>query len=111
MGEPEVITLYRIVRTATPTADDMRSYAELGTPLRRDDSESRRLAQGISLFGSLERARRQAHGKPWLGDAFLVELAIPAHQFQLEQTGRRGHYTLWGEAHAILKCVQRVERA
>lgn len=69
----------------------------------------RRLATGISVFGSLERARKQAKGKPWLGDAFLAELVIPTGQFQVEKTGGRDHYTLWGDAHAILRYVRSVE--
>lgn len=104
-----VITLYRIVRTGSPTVDDMRSYADLGIPLRRDDPASRRRAGGISLFDSLEQARRQARGKPWLGNAFIATLEIPADRFQIERTGGRGHYTLWGAPHAILSHVRRVE--
>src|SRR5699024_8955778 len=96
------ITLYRIIRTPTATADDMRSYAESGIPLRRDDPESRRLACGISLFDSLERARRQAQRKPWLGNAYIARLEIPFGMFQIEKTGGSGHHTLWGDAHAIL---------
>lgn len=106
-----VITLYRIIRTDSPTVDDMRSYAELGIPLRRDDPASRRRARGISLFDSLEQARRQARGKPWLGDAFIATLEMPADRFRIERTGGRGHYTLWGEPHAILSHVRRVEHA
>lgn len=107
----EFITLYRIVRTNPPTVDDMRSYAELGIPLLRDDPESRRLARGISLFDSLRQARHLAHRKRWLGNAFIAELAIPVGSFQLERTGGRGHYTLWGDPHAILSCARRIEPA
>ncbi len=106
-----VVIFYRITRTDTPTVNDMRSHVELGIPLRRDDPESRRRASGISLFDSLEQARRQARGKPWLGNAFIAELEIPQDRFQIEKTGGRGHYTLWGNPHAILSYVRRIERA
>lgn len=104
------VILYRIVLTDPPTIDDMRSYEELGIPLRRDDPESRRLARGISLFDSLERARKQARRKPWLGNAFIVEMVIPAGRFQIEPTAGPGHYTAWGEPGAMLDCVRRVDR-
>lgn len=89
----------------------MRSYAELGIPLRHDSPEARHRARGISLFDSKEQARHQAQGKPWVGNAFIAELVIPIDRFQIEKTGGRGHYTLWGDARAILNCVRRVERA
>jgi len=88
---PETVILYRVVLTYPPTIDDMRSDAELGITLRRDDSESRHLASGISLFDSPERARKQARRKPWMGNAFIAELVIPAHRFQFEKTAGPGH--------------------
>lgn len=106
-----ISVLYRIIRTDSPTLEDMRSYEELGIPPRYDNPTARRRASGISLFDSLEQARHQAQGKPWLGKAFIAELVIPANRFQVEKTGGRGHYTLWGDAHAILGCVRRVEHA
>jgi len=105
-----VVILYRVVLTDPPTVDDMRSYEALGIPLRRDDPESRRLATGITLFDSLERARRQARRKPWMGNAFIAELTIPAHRFQIEKTAGPGHYTAWGNPSAMLGYVRRVER-
>jgi hypothetical protein len=39
---------------------------------------------------------------------FIATLAIPPGQFQIEQTGRRGHYTLWGSPDVILGHVTHV---
>lgn len=103
------ITLYRICRAAIPTVDDMKSYAEMGIPLRHDSPEARRLSRGLSLFASFDRARHQALGKPWLGDAFIAELVFPEGTFAIEKTGGREHFTLWGDAHDILGYVVRVE--
>lgn len=100
----------RVVRTNPPTVDDMRSYEALGIPLRRTDAESLRLARGVSLFDSLERARHQALRKPWLGNAFIAEMAMPIDRFQIEKTAGHGHYTAWGDPDAMLDCVRRVER-
>ena len=104
------VLLYRIVRSDPPTIEDLRSHEEFGIPLRRDDPVSRRLASGISLFDSLDRARKQARRKPWLGDAYIAELAIPAHGVRIEKTAGPGHYTAWGDADAMLGFVRRVER-
>jgi hypothetical protein len=102
--------LYRIVVTNPPTLDDMRSYQDLGVALRNDAPEWRRLASGISLFDSLERAREKARRKPWLGHAFIAEMTIPVDQVRIEKTAGPGHYTVWGEPSAMLGFVMRVER-
>lgn len=105
-----VIVLYRVVVTNPPTIDDMRSYQDLGIPLRRTDPGSLRRASGISLFDSLERARTQARRKPWMGNAFIEELVIPVDRFPIEKTASPGHFTAWGDANVMLKYVRRVER-
>lgn len=109
MPEDGYRTLYRIVLTNPPTVRDMLSHAALGRQPRDDRPESLRRWHGISLFDTIERARRQARGKPWLGHAFIATLDIPTTRFKVEQTGRRGHYTLWGDAHDILRFVSDVQ--
>lgn len=103
------ITLYRIVWTNPPTAEDMMSHAALGRTPRGNDPEDMRLWRGISLFDSIERARSQAKRRPWHGNAFIATLVLPVGVFQLEATRSRGHYTLWGHPHGILDYVQHVE--
>ena len=104
------LVLYRIVLSNPPTLDDMRSYRELGIPLRGDSPELRRLASGISLFDSLDRARKQARRKPWLGHGFIAEMELPTDRVRIEKTAGAGHYTAWGEPDAMLGFVRRVER-
>lgn len=108
--DDSVVILYRVVLTNPPVIDDMRSYQELGISLRSTDPESLRMASGISLFDSLDRARKQARRKPWMGNAFIAELAIPADHFRIEKTAGPGHYTAWGDASAMLECVRRIVR-
>lgn len=110
MRDEDFITLYRIVKTDPPTVDDMKSNAAKGSQPRGNDPEVRRLWSGISLFDSIERARRQAGRGPWHGNAYIAELRIPIDTFQLESTRGQGHYTLWGLPHAILSYVTQVER-
>lgn len=107
----DLVILYRIVRTNPPAVDDMRSHMELGIPLRRTDPETLRMASGISLFDSIDRARKQAQRKPWLGNAFIAELAIPQDRIRVEKTAGPNHYTAWGDANDMLNYVKRIERA
>lgn len=104
------VILFRVALTVPPTIDDMRSYQELGIPLGRTDPESLRLAGGISLFDSIERARKQARRKPWMGNAFIAGLAIPVGHVLIDKTAGPGHYTAWGDANDMLGYVRRVER-
>lgn len=107
---PQAITLYRIVWTNPPTVEDMKSNAALGRQPRGNDPDVLRLWHGISLYDSIERARSQAQRRPWHGDAFIATPVIPVGVFQFEATRSRGHYTLWGDPHAMLGCVRHVER-
>ena len=104
------ITLYRIVWTNPPTVDDIKSNAALWRQPCADTPEVLRLGREISLFDSIERARRQAWRNPWRGDAYIAELRIPVGAFRIEATRSQGHYTLWGLPHAILSYVTPVER-
>lgn len=105
-----IITLYRIVQHNPPTIDDMRSYHELSVQPFRDDAETRRLMQGISLYNTVQQACNQAASAPRLGGRFIAELRIPSDApVTIERTGtQRGHHTLWGSPDGILGYVSRV---
>lgn len=105
-----VIVLYRIVEHNPPTQEDMRSYQSLGIPLRRDTPEARRRSTGISVFDSIDQARKIGVGPPWYGVGSIAELQIPHDaQVTIERTGRqRGHHTLWGSPDVILGYAVRV---
>lgn len=110
-GEPPLtVTLYRIIRSDEPTVDDMRSYVELGIPLRVNTPEARRRASGISLFSTVQQARKVGAGPPWYGAGFIAELRLPDDApVTIERTGRQpGHHTLWGSPDVILGYVVRV---
>ena len=106
----EVRLFYRIARNDPPSVSDMSSHLELGIPLRRTDPESLRMASGISLFDSIERARKQAKRKPWWGKAYIAEVAIPLDHVRVEKTAGPGHYTAWCDPNDMLTYVRRVER-
>lgn len=112
MQDSEFVTLYRIVRSMPPTVEDMMSNEALRKELRDDSDEVRRLWAGLSMFDALERARKLARRHPWHGVAFIATVRFPASQFVVERTGKsRGHYTVWGDPHAILESVAGIEPA
>lgn len=106
----DIRVLYRIVSHNPPTTDDMRSYHELGIPLRSTTPEAQRRARGISLYNTLAQARKLGIGPPWHGSGYIAELQIPDDaQVTIERTGRqRGHYTLWGSPDDILEYITHV---
>lgn len=106
---PDYRTFYRIVLTDPPSLDDMRSYDARGIKPRRDDPETLRLIRGISVYNTEQQARNTATDFPWLG-RYIAELRIP-HDAPVtieRTTSTRGHYTVWGDAHAILGLVAQV---
>jgi hypothetical protein len=65
-----------------------------------------RLWEGLSVFETLEQARQKASAFPAQGD-FIATIVIPDDsRITYERTGKsEGHYTLWGAAHDLLRCV------
>lgn len=107
-------TFYRIVKTDPPNLEDFKSYRELGILLLRTDAESRRLADGISVYATLAQARRAARSQPFLG-RFIAEVVIPDDgSLTLARTGKKpGHHTIWCDpreelASQVLKYVTSV---
>jgi len=109
-------TFYRIVKEDPPGPDDFKSYLERGVPMLKDDPETRRLAEGPSVYATLAQARRAARSQPFLG-RFVAELVIPNDApLTFERTGRKpGHHTLWARPRQALsaevaRCVVSVVR-
>lgn len=87
----------------------MRSYHELGIPLRVRTQETLRESHGISLYNTLQQAHNQAVRLQRPEHRFIAELQIPDDALvTIERTGRRGHHTLWGSPDVILGYVTRV---
>jgi hypothetical protein len=104
--------VYRVVRADPPTVADFRSHEARGRPVPPGaPEESRRLWSGISVYDTEERARQTARDYPRLG-AYIAELDIPEGGTVRAQrtTKSLGHYTLWGDAVAMLACVVAVRR-
>src|SRR6476661_4656628 len=89
-------SFFRVVKSNPPTPDDFKSYHELRMPVLRHDPQSRRLAEGLSVYATLAQARRAARSQPFLGQ-FVAELIIPENApLTFERTGKKaGHHTIW----------------
>jgi hypothetical protein len=98
-----VRTFYRIVKTDPPTAWDFTSNeARHRQPRRPLNPEGQRLWRGLSHFDSLEAARAASLHTPALG-SFIAEVTVPDDaDVEIEQTGRAGHYTIWGSPGRML---------
>jgi hypothetical protein len=89
-------TFYRIVKTNPPEREGFMSYLELGITVLQSDPESRRLAEGLSVYATRRQARRAARAQPFLG-GYIAELVIPDDSpLRFERTGKKpGHHTIW----------------
>ena len=88
---------YRIILDAEPVLDDFRSNGELGhEPKRPLTPQQVPLWTGLSVFESVEAARRQRSRSAWLGE-YVAELHLPtlSDAQARRTTASPGHWTLW----------------
>jgi hypothetical protein len=99
---------YRVTMTDPPTVADFRSDKERGRPAPRTP-ELLLLWDGLSVMDSEAGAREIARRFPANG-SFIAALDISDDgAIRYMRTLRRpGHYTLWGDANAILARIQSV---
>ena len=97
-------SFYRSVLTNPPTRADFLSYVDLGLAYDDDIPEVREMARGVSVYATLPQARRRARSRH---EPFVAEVRIPdSDPIVFRRTGSgRGHYTLWGDADALLASV------
>lgn len=99
-------TFYRVVRSSPPMREDFLGDRERGRP-EPADARLLRLMDGLSVFDSVDRARRKAVHYPALGSLIAaVEVPGDDDRFRFERTTTgRGHYTLWGDPAALQTLV------
>ena len=86
-------TVFRLVRTHPPTADDFRSQrAEKPFQEFRRVSECR--ARGLSVFFRQEDSQR-ALMLPALRGRLICRVQLESGAGSIQQTGRRSHHTWW----------------
>ena len=97
-------SLHRSVLTNPPTRADFLSYVDLGLDFDDGIPAVREMARGMSAYATLPQARRRARSRQ---EPFVAEVRIPDSGpivFRRTGSGRR-HYTLWGDADALLASV------
>jgi hypothetical protein len=102
-----VPSFFRSVLTNPPTRADFLSYVDLGLAYDDGTPEAREMARGVSVYATLPQARRRARSR---GEPFVAEMHVPdGGPIAFRRTGSgRGHYTLWGDADALLASVMAV---
>lgn len=100
----DIIKLYRVTGNP-PTIRDMQSARARGLRPINDAPESLRLHSGVSMFDSTDPIR----ARPWRRTAWIATIEFPEGQFRVGKTLGPGHYTVWGDPHAMLDCVTAVE--
>jgi hypothetical protein len=102
---------YRIVLTNPPTLYDFQSAKERGGA--EPDSDSRRAVwDGLSVFSTLNQARRKQRVSPILG-SYIAVLRVPTDgsvRF-MRTLGGDGHHTIWAEASTLYDLRVSVEPA
>lgn len=113
MGDGDALLAYRVfhrtVKTDPPSRRDFESNRERGNAPRGDELRDSSLYGGLSVIDTLVRAIARARKFPMHG-SYVVELTIPVGEFiHWKRTGKSpGHFTIWGNADAIMACVTRI---
>jgi hypothetical protein len=99
---------YRIAKSDPPKAEDFRSNEAKGLQPRGIELDQPELWSGISVYNSERRARDRALRFPNLGGYIAAIRLPPDGPFAIKQTLGRGHYTICGDAEALLAMVVQV---
>jgi hypothetical protein len=84
-------TVYRLVKSDPPIADDFRSHAELGKMPKAPPC----LRHGLSTFRRYEDANHQRDLLPYLGDKIAMAELKPEHGKTKLTQGRQPTHTTW----------------
>jgi hypothetical protein len=99
--------LYRLVNRDPPSVRDLTSRRDRDRPRFEDEPEV--FYMGLSMFESIDKALDSARRYPKL----VAEVTLPANRgFSIARTIRRraGHYTVWGDASALVHLAAVVHR-
>ncbi len=94
---------YRIVKSDPPTMRDFQSNREKGLPRRPVEAPD--LWAGLSMYEDINHARGGAQRFPAIGSHIAAVLVPDDGRFRVYKTLGPGHFTVWGEASALLGAV------
>lgn len=106
MEGPAVRSFYRIVRSDPPGDRDLQTHQDRrGDPPAEFPEDVKRSWDALSVFNTLEGARRAGEQAPHLGK-FIARFDIPEGVgVTLEQTGEESHYDLRGDKEILMNCL------
>ena len=97
------ITVYRLVKTAPPTADDFRSARAI-SPNRPIRNEC--IARGLSVWQDKDKCN-QVGLLPNFKDRIICSVLLKTGAGKIKAAGLRGHYTWWPfRSYPILSCCK-----
>jgi hypothetical protein len=100
--------LYRVVSADGASIDDFRGRRDLPRRRALPADTPWLLLAGVSMFDSSTGALQVARRRP----AGLARLRLkPNVGVHFAQTGRPGHYTVWGAPSVLVGCVEHFDRA
>jgi hypothetical protein len=98
-------TLYRGFHSPKPRKGDLRSNLQRGKPPIRVEVSNAMIHMGVSMWASLETAKRLSRKFPNVGEhVFEVRLRSDLGIW-LAETSSPGHFTVWGRPADLLRCV------
>ena len=86
-------TVFRLVRTHPPTADDFR-FQRAEKPFHQFHGVSECHARGLSVHSSWKDSQR-ALKLPSLRGRLICRVQLESGAGRIQQTGRRSHHTRW----------------
>jgi hypothetical protein len=101
--------LYRIVKSADPTAEEFdrsfRSSYELGNRPRHIEERLAVVHMGLSMYETIGKARGTARTFPQIGGWIARVDLMPGAGFCGARTGQPGHWTIWGRPDQLISAV------
>jgi hypothetical protein len=100
------LTLYHVVKSRAPGAEDFKSQRELGNPSHTDPPAQE--YDGVSFTDRLEQSVDLARRWPRMGD-YVAEVFIPdGSPLTCEPTFGPGHWTVYGPRETMASYATRV---
>ena len=109
MSAGAIPALYRIIKSDPSEERDFYSAMMLARiPPRRPERKNPGEWAGISMFNSVEEARRRVAKYPQMGTAIAQVEGIDPVWSIVKPTGEDGHYTAWGRPGVFLLAVREI---
>lgn len=107
MSAGAIPALFRIIKGDAPEERDFHSAMLLARiPPRPPERRKPEEWTGLSMFDSIEEARRRVAQYPRMGTAIARVESVDRTWSVIKPTGDDGHYTAWGRPEIFLPAVR-----